>query len=61
MNCELTRPRSCNAVMVKLIAPEDLKEALHDFHDGTNIDVTFVSFEGTQTVLPDGVVLKAEL
>lgn len=61
LSCTLRHRRGCNAVMVKLIDAEDLREILNDREPETNIDITSIAFRGNQQVLSNGLVLNQQV
>ncbi len=54
----LRRFRACNAVLVKLVRQENLMHIIEDDHAAPNIDVGYVTFNGSRILLPDGLALS---
>ena len=54
----LKQRRACNAVVVKLISPEDKMAEWADDHDSQNIDATVVALKGRVLRLPDTLHLQ---
>ena len=58
LHVKLTQPVAANALMVKLIAQENLMAELMDGHTYPNIDMTVVEVIGKKVELPPGVNVK---
>jgi hypothetical protein len=55
LTLDLAQPRFGNALLVKLIKPEDLMQETNDSHEEPNIDLAGVDAYGVALTKADGV------